>query len=83
MMNKDQYFRSLKGRFKDDIQMVIIESQHPEEKYFDQYALQRGLNEVFSFAVQEGLSETDWDELIQEVNPEIYQMLRSNIKAAA
>lgn len=76
MLDKEVFIDSLKGKLRDDIQMLIYECQHKGEKRFlDVPSLNSKLISLHSFAISDGLSEDDWLELVFELCPDIYNQL--------
>ena len=76
MLDKEVFIDSLKGKLRDDIQMLIYECQHKgEKKFLDVSTLNTKLISLQSFAMSDGLTEDDWLELVFELCPEIYNQL--------
>jgi hypothetical protein len=76
MLDKEVFIDSLKGKLRDDIQMLIYECQHRgEKKYLDVASLNAKLLSLKSFSMNDGLSEDDWLEIVFEICPEIYDQL--------
>ena len=76
MLDKEVFLESLKGKLRDDIQMIIYECQHRgHKKFLDIPSLNSKLNSLQSFAIHDGLNEEEWVEIVFEVCPEIYDRL--------
>lgn len=75
MLNTETFKESLRGQFKDDIQMIIQECHSGYNTYLDVPKLNKKLGALHSFAVNGGLDENDWLDLVFELCPEIYDEL--------
>ena len=75
MLDRDQFIDSLKGKLRDDVQMIINECQHEYKTSIDVIALNNKLKTLQPFAFSEGLNETDWLEVIFDLCPEVYDQL--------
>ena len=75
MLDKEVFIDSLKGKLRDDIQMIIHECQHHCNTHLDVTALNKKLVSLQNFAFNDGLTEDDWLEIVFELCPEIYDQL--------
>lgn len=76
MLDKEVFLESLKGKLRDDIQMIIYECQHRGQKQFlDISSLNTKLMSLKSYVLNDGLNEEDWLEVVFEICPEIYDRL--------
>jgi hypothetical protein len=75
MQNKEAFYESLVEHYRDDVKMVINECQTMGKSYLDIDALNEKLLKLHDFAMNEGLNEDDWLDLVYEVAPEVYNKL--------
>lgn len=70
MLDKELFIESLKGQFKDDVKMIVNECHHFAKTYLDIETLNLKLNDLHKFAINDGLTERDWIEVLNSVYPE-------------
>lgn len=76
MMNSEIFKESLRGQFKDDIKMIILECHSAHNTFLDVELLNKKLEALHSFATTDGLlDENDWLDLVFELCPEVYDDL--------
>ena len=73
MLDKEIFMESLKEQYKDDVKMIIHECQFAGKTYLDVEGLNSKLKKLHNFALNEGLSDDDWYEIIYQLAPEIYE----------
>lgn len=79
-MSKDSFFDQLCTKYRDDLEMIIDESQI-QSSHLDIVALNAKLKTIPCSHVYE-LSEEDWLDLIYEVKPDLYDNLDFGVLAA-
>lgn len=65
MFDGDLEDEDIKGQFREDIRMIICECGKNKEELVDQ------LLSLHDFALGNGLSQKEWMELVNEVNPKL------------
>lgn len=75
MLDKEVFYESLINQYREDVKMIINECQSFGKSYLDVDALNERLASLHEFALNEGLSEDDWLDLVYEISPEIYVRL--------
>lgn len=75
MLDKEVFYESLINQYREDVKMIINECQSFGKSYLDVEALNHKLANLHEFALNEGLNEDDWLDLVYEIAPEIYNRL--------
>ncbi len=75
VINSENFKESLRGQFKDDIQMIIHECHSAHNTFLDVDLLNKKLSALHSFALSDGLDEIDWLDLVFELCPDVYDDL--------
>ncbi|MCT4642699.1 MAG: hypothetical protein N4A33_10435 [Bacteriovoracaceae bacterium] len=75
MLDPDNFKESLRRQFRDDVKMIITECHGEHSTFLDIELLNKRLVSIHNHAVNIGLSENDWLDLVFEICPEIYDSL--------
>jgi len=83
MMDKEILLDSLKNQFSKEVTEIIYHCHIDSNAYLDVDALNASLKSLMLVSFRQGLSESDWYELVYELAPDIYDELSygSNIAA--
>lgn len=82
-MDKEILLDSLKNEYSEEVTQIIYHCQNDQKVYLDVDALNSSLKSLMLISFRQGLSESDWYELVYELAPDIYDELNYGNAMAA
>ena len=83
MMDKEILLDSLKNKFSKEVTEIIYHCHIDSNVYLDVTALNTSLKSLMLVSFREGLSESDWYELVYELAPDVYDDISYGTNIAA